>query len=90
MLLSSCGTTKIPFLTQTPQIQITKEQFDCGPKAKPLPSNEELVQMTDRDLFNSYAEAWKWGQRCDSVNQENYNYLIKSLKIRQSTDLPKK
>ncbi len=90
MLLGSCGTTKIPFIQSTPQIQISKEQFDCGPTPDPLPSDEELIKMSDRDLFNKYVEAWKWGDRCSKMSLDNYDYLIKSLKIRQTVEKPKK
>lgn len=50
-------------------------QFDCGPRPRPLPADEELIEMSTRDLLELYKEAWNWGVRCDGLLHKNEIYL---------------
>lgn len=82
-MLSGCGTTNTTPSAPIPQISITESQFDCGPAAPPLPSDEVLVQMSTRDLLELYKEAWLWGFRCSSVNDMNYEYITDAIAERE-------
>lgn len=59
-------------------------QFECEPRAKPLPSDEELALMTTRDLLDEYRAAWNWGARCDGLLKKNEIYLRDSLADRET------
>jgi hypothetical protein len=92
LLVSSCGhINNPPPVVQIPQAQITKEQFDCGPASPTLPWDEQLMTWTDRDLFNAYVDAYKWGERCNDLLQQNKVYFQKVLRDRdQNAQPPKK
>lgn len=59
-------------------------QFDCGPSAKPLPSDSELLKWNSRDILEAYKDAWLWGSRCEGLLQENKKYLTESLADRET------
>lgn len=78
----------MPALQTTPQVQITSTQFECGPAAPPLPSDEELLQWSDRRLLDEYAKAWKWGDRCSTLLKDNKIYFEDALRIRLASPKP--
>jgi hypothetical protein len=49
------------------------------------------MTWTDRDLFNAYVDAYKWGERCNDLLQQNKVYFQKVLRDRdQNAQPPKK
>lgn len=62
---------------------VTEEQFNCGPKEKPLPSDDELKVWSSDNLFSAYKGAWQWGNRCSNVNDNNRDYFTSRLKARE-------
>lgn len=89
ILLSACGTTHVtPNVPSAPQVQITDSQFDCGPRAPALPSDQELQSMPSRELLDLYYQAWSWGARCDGLLQQNHHYFQESLRDRGSNPPP--
>jgi hypothetical protein len=85
--LSACAHKPVkPDLTtpQIPQITFVDSQWNCDPKAEPLPDINDAKVWTDRQLFDKYVEAWKWGNRCDKQLQANKKYYEDSLKDRES------
>lgn len=84
----SCGSIKVPLLYNSPQVQITETQFDCGPKPQSLPEDAALLEMTDMQLFRYYVDAYKWGERCDTLLRDNQTYFKESLADRAAKITP--
>lgn len=79
----ACASTNtIPYPT-LPEITVTQSQFECGPRARPLPSDEELKVMTTQEVLALYLEAWDWGYRCDKTGTDNYKYLKDAIERRE-------
>lgn len=60
--------------------------FDCGPRARPLPSDAELREMSTQDLLDRYKEAWTWAVRCDNLLQQDKKYLTDSIAERERVE----
>lgn len=83
-MLSGCGHTKsIPY-PNLPEVTITESQFQCGPRANALPTDEQLKSMTTQELMSLYLEAWNWGYRCDKMGSDNYTYLKDAIERREA------
>lgn len=83
LMLSACGTTRTQPSPSLPPISLNSSQFECGPRARPLPSDEEMAIMSTRDLLELYKEAWNWGARCDGLLKQNEVYVRDSIADRE-------
>lgn len=63
MLLCACETTKPPSTVPPQPIATSDLQWQCA-ALKPLPSDEELVNLTSHQLFLMYKDEWLGHQNC--------------------------
>ena len=85
--LSACVHTND--IIDNPPIQSVDLQWDCSPKADPLPDDATLTNMKSYELFMRYKDAWEWGDRCDRLLQLNKENLAKDQANRQAASPPK-
>ena len=77
--LCSCG-----HMAEKPDlapITTTEEQWVCTP-LKPLPSDEELIEMTSHKLFLLYKDEWLGHENCQTVLKDNHDKLVADIAAR--------